>query len=314
MNGVQKNWLEEFLDKRNLSINEVNGTHLYHYNLKNDEYEQLQKLLQSCTDLIYKKEISFHELTQKLPYYSPLFVLYASYWWQKNYDGSNFTWENIFESLKFNVSKSYSVVERSLITQNGFQFWNLPLVDNSKKFLGTISREAGLPQKIITESMGSIGTKLISIIREVAEYDSHIVEGLLENKKKLFSNLYQNDVTFGLIKETIIEIIKIRQKISSNTAREAIIELNTSYPDWKSVFPFSLDDDNAIKFFENLLGEAIQTKNKKEKQEQFEVIRTITKNLAGYNLQLSIKFPTKIPCLALLCALAQKKPPAKLVE
>lgn len=298
MNGVQKNWLEEFLGKRNFSINDVNGTHLYHYNLKNDEYEQLQKLLQNCTDLLYRKEISFTELTKKLPYYSPLFVLYASYWWQKNYDGSNFTWDNIFESLKFDISKSYSV-ERSLITQNGFQFWNLPLVDNSKKFLGTISREAGLPQKIITESMGSIGTKLISIIREVAEYDSHIVEGLLESKKNLFSNLYQNDVTFGLIKETIIEIIKIRQKISSNTAREAIKELNTSYPNWKSVFPFSLDDDNAIKFFENLLGEAIQTKNKKEKQEQFEVIRTITKNLAGYNLQLSIKFPTKIPCLAL---------------
>lgn len=293
MNGVQKKWLEDFLDKRNLSIINVDGTHLYHYNLKNDEYEQLQKLLQNCTDLISKKEISFNELTKTLPYYSPLFVLYASYWWQKNYDGSNFTWENIFESLKFDVNKSYSA-ERPLIIQNGFQFWNLPLVDNSKKFLGTIAREAGLPQKIITESMGSIGAKLISIIREVAEYDSHIVDGLIESKKNLFSNLYQNDVTFGLIKETIIEIIKIRQKISSNRACEAIKELNTSYPNWKSVFPFSLDDDNAIKFFENLLGEAIQTKNKKEKQEQFEVIRSVIKNLAGYNLQLNIKFPNKI--------------------
>ena len=69
MNGVQKNWLEEFLGKRNFSINDVNGTHLYHYNLKNDEYEQLQKLLQNCTDLLYRKEISFTELTKKLPYY-----------------------------------------------------------------------------------------------------------------------------------------------------------------------------------------------------------------------------------------------------
>ena len=295
MNGKLKECLENFLKKRQLSFRDIKGSHLFHYNLTNTEYAEIQTLLQNCNNLITAKNISAKTLLEKLPYYPPLFVLYASYWWQNNYDGSEYGWKNLLKHI--NITKEIlSNIELYQIIEQGFDFWDLPLTNTGHKYLATIAREAGLPRKIITESTGSIGNKLSFLLNDIQRLGlkNERLFSYIETQKETFPKLYKNDETFTLIKQTISEIINLQQKVSANTAKDAIKELDTLYPEWKLAFPFSLDDEHALKFFENLLGEAIENKNRKKKQEKFEAERTISRDLSGYNLQLSLKFPNKI--------------------
>ena len=79
-------WIEGFLDRRELGL--PDGRALYAYRCSQEEFDSLASLLANCPP--------FHRAAS-----SPIraFALYASEWWQREYDGGTWAWEPLLESI-----------------------------------------------------------------------------------------------------------------------------------------------------------------------------------------------------------------------
>ena len=93
---ILNDFLSIFLQKRNLPY--PDGRMLYAYQMNRSEYNDLQNKLKICC-----QNYSLAELL-KNKYFSRCFVLYASEWWKREYQGGVWSWDPIFSSITSTLS------------------------------------------------------------------------------------------------------------------------------------------------------------------------------------------------------------------
>jgi len=224
------------------NLQEPDGRPLYEYRLTMEEFQELEEILKTwqngCVD--------HFQLEQGLGLtsFSALFVLYASQWWQRRYDGSGFSWEPILRDLGVDPN-SWAPSERSQCVQEGLAAWRLrPREHGALRFLGSVAVQGGVPLRLLGEARGGIGRLLSRVLqlaegREVARAE---IKGWIETLQQWLPKSYRQDIVYELLTELVLAALKLKQEAGLSSGDDAVAVLDRKVPDWKDRFPLSIQE------------------------------------------------------------------------
>ncbi|WP_294447053.1 hypothetical protein, partial [uncultured Mailhella sp.] len=158
-----KNWLHDFLYQRGLD--KPDGRHLFSYHATPDEFLALEDGLKHSVEVA--SILDDHNplaVLNNMSDFDAVFVLYAALCWQQRYDGTTWTYDVVLQGLGITLDNPTQELKGTI--ENGLAFWGLAVNDKGYVYLGAIAREAGLPQKLLSENRGAVGGVLHSVLRE----------------------------------------------------------------------------------------------------------------------------------------------------
>lgn len=155
-----KDWLNHYLTHQNRQSLRDSGQPLYRYAMNDQEYQTLQTALKNSALLDDVANIT------KISGWNAAFVIYAAEWWRREYDGHSWTWAGIFQSFGADV-QNLSTEQRNQLVKNGLQYWQreVRIINGSKRYLGTIATEGGLPLNQLTNA-GTNGGWLGMVLKQ----------------------------------------------------------------------------------------------------------------------------------------------------
>lgn len=250
-------WLNDFLSARGLEG--ATGQHLFKYHATVEEFRSLGDTLRGF--VVQAREMGYHN-----PFSMGLskaeaaaFVLYATLYWQREFSGMRWKWGDIWESLGIAKACHDDTVE---VVKKGLAWWQLAPNVHGHKYIGAIAREAGLPQKLLSEGHGKIGDILTRVLgRSVAHHNPYpYLEGWVAEQAESLpaSYLGSRDTIVQSLVNSIQVILDIKSSLTARSSKEAQLELAQKRPDWRREFPFPLDEANSCKLLERLLEEAVR--------------------------------------------------------
>lgn len=242
-----KNWIHDFLNERGESG--FTGEPVYQYKITDEEFSELKVAL----------ELDLDELCDIESYSFAIgIVLYCCEWWRREYEGSNWSWKPIFESLGARTPKP---ALRNEIVEKGLKRIKRPILKSQSgdnEYLGTIAFESGIPRTLLVDD--HYFTKVISDsylqFLELSSYelsDLEIIKRICEARR--LPNAFQNEYFYELIKKVVDDLINLNNRFDLRRLENPVEFLNQEYPDWDYYFPIAPDSDSAINFINKLLSD-----------------------------------------------------------
>jgi hypothetical protein len=221
---------------------------LFSYKVNDIEYNNLVEVLRVNSQ--YDRSL----------YPSALFVLYAAEWWRRNFDGHHWTWEGIFE----NISKDAwnEPVIREELCKVGFRFWGRSIfvsANGNQRFLGTIFREAGIPQGLLEKDhyIPELIERAFGYIQNITNKEISIdVIKSISGRYPLPASL-KNEVFFELIFSFVSELSRLKVINNLGVQDQPVDFLNQNDPAWREGFPLRIDSDQAKQFMDNILRDIV---------------------------------------------------------
>ncbi len=115
-------WLTRFLDERGMKM--PDGRHLFAYHVKPLDFSDLKRILIDKINAAKKVGLGNNYWFDNKDFCA-IFTLYATYWWQNNYDGSDFTWNPLLDAIGFQTDRAGNNVRE--LVKTGLKFWGLNL-------------------------------------------------------------------------------------------------------------------------------------------------------------------------------------------
>lgn len=232
------------------------GRALYEYRLTAEEFHKLKEVLRRFQP---DQVLQFTE-------FSALFVLYASEWWRRRYDGSGFSWEPILRSLDVDP-EIWTPTQRSQCVKEGLAAWCLPLRKHGGlRFLGTVAVQGGLPLRLLSEARGGIGRLLSRVLQlaEGGEVAGPEIKGWVESLRKWLPESYRQDIIYELLAQMILFALKLKQEAELSSG-DAVAVLDRKIPGWKDRFPVTMESDHARMLVEQLVRDAANVRIRRVK-------------------------------------------------
>lgn len=235
------------------------GRALYEYRLTEEEFHKLEEVLRSFQP---------DQVLQRMGF-SALFVLYASEWWRRRYDGSGFSWEPILRSLGVD-SEIWTPTQRSQCVKEGLADWCLPLRKHGGlRFLGTVAVQGGLPLRLLSEARGGIG-RLLSRVLQLAEGGEVTrteieIKRWIESLRKWLPESYRQDIIYELLAQMILFALNLKQEAELSLGDDAVAVLDRKIPGWKDRFPITMESEHARMLIEQLVRDAANVRIRKVK-------------------------------------------------
>ena len=226
------------------------GRALYEYRLTKEEFHKLKEVL---------RPFQPDQVLQRTGF-SALFVLYASEWWRRRYDGSGFSWEPILRSLGVDP-EIWTPTQRSQCVKRGLAVWCLRLRKHGGlRFLGTVAVQGGLPLRLLSEARGGIG-RLLSRVLQLAEGGEVTrteieIKRWIESLRKWLPESYRQDIIYELLAQMILVALKLKQEAELSSGDDAVTVLDRKIPGWKDRFPVTMESDHAQMLIEQLVRDA----------------------------------------------------------
>lgn len=243
-------WLAEFIQSRGLS--RPDGRMLYGYRLNNDEYVNLRSTLSFAADFG-----SLDDVARRIRGFSALFVLYASEWWRREYDGGAWRWQPIIQSFGGNPEE-FAANNRSDTVMTGFAFWGHRPSGEGKKFFGSIVAHGGLPLKFIAHGGGKFASIMGHTLRLADRYSWDVIQiaqAAAERGDELPESLQRIEI-YELIARMVASVLEIKQEYRLSGVADPVSLLNEQDSGWRQRFPLPLDDEAAQALLSGLVKEA----------------------------------------------------------
>jgi len=249
-NMVLAKWLSTFLDHRGLSG--PDRRMLYGYNVSDAEFESLESVMAlACL------ASSFTVLVTRNPVFPPLFVLFASEWWKREYDGGAWDWDPIIERLSGSDTEVAPHVRSECVTV-GLQYWGHQPLAEGKRFLGAVVAHGGMPMRLLAQGSGKLPGLLAQVIKFADRYQwsrQQIVDGVQE-RFVLLPKAYQRPEIASLLAEISETVLHLKQEYKLGGVTDPIAYLDQNAANWKQRFPISLENDAAQALLVGLVREA----------------------------------------------------------
>ena len=289
-----KDWLSSFLASRELDA--PDGRHLYSYHATPDEFLTLEEGLKQDMALAYRLGYSTpFRLWYDVPSFDAVFVLYAALCWQQRYGGTTWSYDVILNGL--NVFLPTPSLELKDIIEKGLHFWGLDKNKRGYVYLGAIAREAGLPQKLLTENRGAVGRLLHSVLREALRsgQSGNIITSWIESCETILPQSYRNEEIIDLLADSINAILNIKKNLCASTLEEVMAELDEKTPDWRSCFPLPLYDDTARDLLNRLLEDAASSTQTVQTGSPVSAVRSLIRKAGqGWDILARLNIPSRI--------------------
>ena len=254
-------WTTNVLAKRGLS--KPDSRPLYQYRFNDEEYAGLTEMLKLSAQL------GINNLTRILAWDAAL-VMYATEWWRREYSGA-WGWDGVFGSLGINYTE-LSVNRRNELVETGLRFWQreIRVTDGTRKFLGTIATEGGLPLHQLAGSGGWLKQVLNPTINR------HLSRGidlslLIKSYELFIPRSFRSSEVSQILADIADSIVSLRITHQLDNKPFPLEWLDENQPSWRESFPLPVEE-GAIKL---LLGELIHT-----------AARAAVKDLAGNPFEL----------------------------
>ncbi|MCL4704088.1 STY4851/ECs_5259 family protein [bacterium] len=281
------NWLNSFLERRNLEV--PDGRPLYAYRCSTDEFETLGMLLQS-----ERMKINLYlteSLSSSLPTLDRLFVLFSAEWWRRNYASGPWKWQPIFAALNWPETDQAT---RSRFVERGLRYWkrNLLRKGDYRGFLLTIACEGGLPVNLIRNDTGYLRAFLRAILRHYATYGSSRVSaaeiaGIHLNYLPVTLQQPMVQELAGILIERIWDLqTQITQGVNP------VEELDQLDSSWRQRLPLVLGDDAANALVSALLLQA--RKIRSGVVHRLRIVRRLVKIENAWQLHAELQLPEAI--------------------
>ena len=272
-------WTGDFFLRR--GIDGPDGRSLFQYRLVEDEYKALTQFL--CNqDPSRKLDLSI----------SSAFVLFASEWWRRNYNGGSWAWRSITDPL------GWQVLDHPILAQmvrKGLRFWNRPLLTYESAgtgYLLSIILEGGLPVNILETSGNNLTRYLKALLNEFATYrGSGIpIEKLAADLGRFLPQGFRRAGVYKLSADLIASI----DELSSNLdlKQDPFKQLELQNPHWQNELPFVLESENARHMINGLLKQA--KRSRLGDRGQFRLRRVLTHVGEHWKHSATLVIPTSI--------------------
>ena len=233
-------WIAQFLDKRNL--NKPDGRPLFAYKATADEYRELINVLRT------------HNI-HGTAHFSQVWLLYAAEWWKREYAGSVWRWQPIFESIgRLDITHAET---KDLVTSGHFQ-WKLqtPIRSGGRRFIGVVVINGGLPLRLLEMAHGRVTNLLKSALRQVIKYRlaSDQLREQITSQANLLPVTYQQEPIFDLLEDVGQTVLHLRDQHQLSSEENPVAKLDADCPGWQALFPISLEGDAARSMIRELIG------------------------------------------------------------
>lgn len=279
-----------------LNIND--GRILYRYRLLQDDYVNLKNYLAYNNQVFENVE----NVTRYSSDWDKLFVLYASEWLRRDYQGGNWRWEDILSSIDMNVEQ-LSHANLMKITEQGLKKWQRQLFVNpntgARQALGTLMREGGLAINYLNTTGGWIKDILIRLIKNKIENQSHTIT--IEKYSSLIPISLCREEVIQTLHELTDDIYDLVTTYQLDEKLDPINYLNQNIDGWQNSFPFSLEEQSAQELIRTLIMDSVReqseyNKRQSDSPEDIRLKRQIIINTKNQLIQLKgfIELPRKI--------------------
>lgn len=253
-NLALKQWLMDMLQSRGISA--PDGRMLYGYNLSVADYSALEAAL-----MIACQCAGFSVLTARNRYFPPMFVLFASEWWKREYAGGAWDWDPILHRLG-GAHYDVNPMVRSECVTRGLIYWGHHPYTEGKRFLGAIVAQGGVPMRMLAQGVGALPTILTQVTKLADRYGwgrPQVMDALQEQIRHL-PNAYRRSEIVGLLADFAETVIALKHTFQLTNVADPISYLDQQAPDWKRRFPISLENDAAQALLVGLVREAAAQK------------------------------------------------------
>ena len=187
------------------------------------------------------------------------FVLYASEWWQREYDGRHWAWEPLLESIGWNSVEYPDLYEP---VRTAWRWWKIELVrlPTSIRYLGTFACQGGLPLGLVGNADSNVARYLRAVLKHTAAY-RRFVEDPIDLAQDLQHLLrpptLRRDYVFRLAADLIEAVLRLRDHVNDE---DPLTALEQAELDWRRTMPLDLEDDRARGLLTGLLLEAVRVR------------------------------------------------------
>jgi hypothetical protein len=235
-----------FLSDRQLD--KFDGRILCRYQMSDNEFLELEGLLKNV-ELVnsdYLKSII-----------APLFVLYTSESWRRNFSGAHWTWITVLNNLNQGDLRNI----RYKYVKKGFRFLKRELreTENGTRYLGSIAIESGIPIQILENEQNNLTGVIKNIFESIENAISNkdpidLVENIALNR---LPKTYHNDRFFLLLYDfsKALQSLSIKYKLEDQNNPMAYLDQN--HADWKNELPIVINQQNK-NFFNTLLSDVAE--------------------------------------------------------
>lgn len=295
-----KAWLTRFFEQRT-DLSRPDGRELFRYRTTEEEFHQVECLLRNWL-ASFPPDDSLARLADDW-LFCRLFVLYASEWWRRNYDGSGISWEPILSRLKINTG-SWTQQQRSRCVQTGLKNWRVHVRKHGGyRFILSIALQGGLPLRLLSEGRGGLGKLLKPVLHlagnaaadmqgnaSVSEQD---IYGWVESLQGMLPRSYRQPAIFILLSDIVVTVLELKHEATLTTSADAVDRLNRHVPGWRDRFSLPLEDDHAQGLIAQLLQDAAEVTLKKTSS-PFLLERSLEKSEHDWRLSSTLQLPDAI--------------------
>ncbi|MDE0001408.1 MAG: STY4851/ECs_5259 family protein [Rhodospirillaceae bacterium] len=272
-------WLREFLTARQLQS--PDGRPLYAYRCSYQEFESLTEVLSARNPYSGSSQTTVRA-----------FVLYASEWWQRRYDGRQWAWEPLLAPIGWRwvqYSDLYAPVKRA------WAWWGVDLVrlPAGVRYLGTFACQGGLPLALVGNADHRITRYLRAVLKHTVSYRQFVddpIELARDQQQLLRPPTLRRDYVFRLAADLIEAVIDLESDAEGDNPLKA---LDQTRPDWRDTMPLDLEDERAQDLLTGLLREA--TRGSTDRVEHFRLERFLRCTGKGGRLGARVLLPPTIP-------------------
>ncbi len=290
-----RRWRSEFLQSRGLLI--PTGDALYTLQLDDNEYDSLREILISEINYLDSRWseyewIEINRLQRYSPVFPSLFVLFASAWWSRHYDGSHFKYNAIFDALATNSINSTDLTK---IVEHGFRYWKIS-IDKSMgmAYIREIAINAGIPIAALEQGSGGVADLIQKVSIEAAKY-SYSLDEIQDAISRQLARAAR-DARYSRIVEVVARFISamldFKREINSQVNSEAADYLKILDTSWGRRFPIYLGSEQAKRFVSSLAKQMITPKSIQRTR-----LPSIVRNLSfggKPRIEARLEFPSQV--------------------
>ncbi|GKW53403.1 hypothetical protein NCCP2140_24560 [Pseudoalteromonas sp. NCCP-2140] len=255
---VPQKFFEAFLVSRKLEFSD--GRPLFAYQVGQNEYSQLANCLSMSA------AFGIQNIDGRLPRWDALFVLYASEWWRRNYQGGVWSWESIIKSLELSADEFNHSTIRHIVSK-GLKKWKRELLENAqgKQYLGTVIFEGGIPLGLLKQNTG-FDRYLRGVLKDSIQYSEagYTPTHFAEKRKDMLATAFHKNEFLSLVGEVIQMVLRLRETYDLAAKKDPVEHLNTQLPTWRTHFPISLEGDEGNALISSLIVHSSRVKKKSD--------------------------------------------------
>lgn len=259
-------WVNALLDRHDLPT--PDGRPLYQYRVTDEEFEALSQSL---------KLSAFFGVQNagNILLWDAALVFYGAEWWRRYYQG-HWGWEGIFESLGMDY-RELSTQQRNALVIQGLQRWRreVKVINGSRRMLGTVATEGGLPLNQLRESGGWLERVMKTVLQR------HLSRGfaigrLLEGFREYIPQSFQCDEALNILEDMLATVVALRSEYQLAEQQEPVAWLDRQRPHWRDDFPLPINDEVGLSLLTGLIQTASSAREQPANSTPFEMVRQLT--------------------------------------